>query len=183
VGTNGSITHFDGSTWRRIESGTTLHLYDVWGSKLFADSVEILAAGGDLFKSMDRIILRLSEFSTKVQSDLGIPYGLHGLWFESAKSYWLVGDGIYHKDALSDTLWTKLSRDVSPFYSFAVRGSRSNDVIIAGGYGRVVHYNGSSWKAYPELALVNDSYLSLAMTERLVAIVGGGGRVVVGRRP
>lgn len=31
VGNNGNIAHYNGSQWTKIESGTTLDIYDIWG--------------------------------------------------------------------------------------------------------------------------------------------------------
>ena len=31
VGNNGKIAHYNGTSWQRIESGTTLNINDIWG--------------------------------------------------------------------------------------------------------------------------------------------------------
>jgi hypothetical protein len=71
---------------------------------------------------------------------------------------------------------------------FAVRGLERNDILMAGAYGNISHFNGSTSKLYTnsELPAFNGNLYAVAIHPKLMVAVGGlvGGRAiaVVGKR-
>jgi hypothetical protein len=189
VGTNGSISHFDGSTWRRIESGTTLPINDVWGSfRSEANQTEIIAVCADEYQDLGRKILRITPSGVEALSDSGLPWSLSGIWFASDGPCYAVGAGIASiSDPFSGERWSvPPSGEINAYYSFAVRGNASNDVVVAGAYGEIVHFNGSIWRNY-----LNDTgsffgnLYGVAQRGRTVVAVGAIPQraiVIIGRR-
>lgn len=81
VGTAGAIAHFDGTVWRRIESGTSLTLSDVFGLEGSAH-VEALVyiVAGDLYSSGSSRIVSIRG-TTISDTSLSLPnFTLHSLW-------------------------------------------------------------------------------------------------------
>jgi len=174
VGANGGVARFDGTTWQRIESGTTLDIRDIYGQQDQATgSWEILAVASKVFVNFERKILRISGTTATALSDSGIAFPLTGVWFVSGKKYYVVGSGIYEKESLSESRWRNGPLDITQYFTYAVRGNGINDVFVVGSFGEVLHYNGSTWKSFREQTLIgNGSYRSVAVRGKMVIAVG-----------
>ena len=171
VGNGGNICYYDGTSWQKIESGTTLHFQDIWGDT-FGGSDEILAVASDPFHSLQRYIAKIAETTATALPDSGIPEPLNGVWFRSSRKYYVVGSGIYRKEALTEDRWNGAPLELTPYYSNAVRGTDTNNVVIVGAFADVLHYNGSTWKSYPELLKGDASLYGVSMKGKLVMAVG-----------
>jgi hypothetical protein len=150
VGLAGFIAHYDGVRWRRIESGTTLDVYDIYGSRnLRTGETEIYAVAAKQFVTFDRRILRVRSSGVEAVSDSTIPYSLHGVWLKGGGPYYVVGSGIYRKrDPMRAGPWQWLHPGVTPYYTYAIRGNDVNDVFICGSYGELLHFNGIQFRSY-----------------------------------
>jgi len=187
VGNSGQIAHYDGVEWRRIESGTELNMYDIFGAQNPRTNVtEILAVASRVFVSYEREILRVEGTTVTILSDSGIHWPLSGVWFVPDRSYFVVGSGIYQKRSLGEARWRNGPLDITTYYTNAVRGTALNDVIIAGAYGECLHFNGTTWKSFrSQTGLVNGQYYAVAAKRTLVIAVGYESPravVVIGRR-
>lgn len=174
VGTNGSIAHFNGSSWRKIESGTTLDIQDIWGSiDKKNNETEVIAVASNQWKSADRKILKISGINTMTLSDTPLKYPLSSIYFESDRKYYVAGDGIFEKRLLSDASWHNKPSDFAQYFIFRTRGSNLNDIVAVGGYGEAVHFNGSSWKSYHDIVGIGyGNYYSVSIKDKMVVIVG-----------
>ncbi|MDE3058425.1 MAG: glucosyl transferase [Bacteroidota bacterium] len=175
VGNGGTIVHYSAGTWTKLSSGTSLDIQDIWGMMNPATGEEeILAAAGEPAVSFDRAILSIrGETVTKI-SDAPIAYDLFAVWFVPEKHYYVIGDGIYEKNMLSDSLWANSVQQITTYYTTSVRGNGTNDVFIAGAFGEFLHWNGESWKSLRvQTALSNGAFTSVAVKGNLVVAVGG----------
>jgi hypothetical protein len=175
VGNNGRIIHYNGTSWTKIESGTTLNIYDVYGAyNSVISQWEILAVAEDVGSSNARKILKITGTTASSLSDTPIAWPLNGVWFVPGEHYYVVGSGIYEKNSLSESNWTVHLLDITTYYTGAIRGNATNDVIVGGAYGELLHYNGSTWKSYiSEVGLgSNGVYGSVAIRNNLVIAVG-----------
>ncbi len=174
VGNNGRIIHYNGSSWTKIESGTSLDIQDIYGAYNSVTSQwEILAVAGNAGSSYDRKILQIKGTSASTLSDNPISLSLSGVWFVPNQRYYVVGDGIYEKNNLSDAGWIVHQLDLTQYYTTKVRGNSINDVFIVGAGGEVMHYNGKSWLSYQSITgLSNGAYGSVALKNNLVIAVG-----------
>ncbi len=186
VGTNGSITHWDGVKFTRMESGTQQELLDISG--LFRG--RIYACGG----TFRGFVLEYDGTNWKQidsLSDVQI-----GRWSVFARDdFFAVGghDLRYIDIKYGDTLRTP-PRTVSegglgngrPIVTTSIRGSSRRNVFAVGGWQYVIHYNGKSWKWYEELwDLTGPTQYSVGVTENNVFIVGykdGKATILHGRR-
>jgi len=177
VGYNGGIAHYDGSRWRRIESGTKLNIYDIYGV-----SNEILAVASDIGVSFDKAILQIKGGAVSALSYQPIRYSLESVWFVAGRRYYVVGDGIFEKRRLTEMNWNTISQDIFT----TIRGNALNDIFAVGVGGRIEHYNGISWKNYQrETGLPSCIYGSVAVRGNLVIAVGFNGNraiALIGKR-
>jgi hypothetical protein len=186
VGTNGSIAHSDGTSWTKIESGTSMDIRSIWGAKnTQTGNYEIYATAGDPLASRDRKILHINGTTAESISDNGITWALNCVWFSPGRCYWLVGDGVWEKHpSLSNSTWN--AQNISDYDINSIRGTDINDIVICGSYGEVMHYNGASWKSYRSVTgLSGGLYYSVAITNTMVCAVGTNSpnaAILIGKR-
>jgi hypothetical protein len=172
VGNNGFIAHYNGSSWTKIESGTSLDVRDIFGAQITnAGAWEIFATAGNPLISPDRAILQINGNTAQAISGTGISWALNGIWFSPGQYYWLVGDGEWEKHpTLNASSWR--SQALTTYTIDAVRGNGSNDVFMCGAFGEFLHFNGITWKSYIAQTGMDGSYLALAARGNTVIAVG-----------
>lgn len=182
IGYNGSIVYFNGVAWQQIQSGTTVNLNDIWcGSNSTAGQDIALIAASNVFSSGEMKLLRIKN--SNVDS---IPWPMQdrrisSVWFTEHSPIFTAGGGVFSSRGFGK--WHEHSLPL--IYTTRIRGTDVNDIWTVGDFGIVAHYNGSTWKVFDELrqsGLVNES---VAVTKRLVIIVGrqnGLAYIIVGRR-
>ena len=110
------------------------------------------------------------------------------MWFMPGKRYYIAGAGIYPKNKIdSPEPWIRYpSGTVTSYFTNRIRGNDINDVIAAGAFGEMVHYNGITWhNYYSETQLNSGNYYSVAIKNKLVVAVGsenGHGVLTIGVR-
>jgi hypothetical protein len=175
VGRNGSIAHYLNGTWSKIESGTDLDIYDIWGDYNSTNGgYEIIAVAAKEFVTYDKKIFIITENSVQSISTDSIPYSIHGIWFKSGKKYFIVGDGLYSKNNIySTTEWEWLHTKITNYYLYAIRGQQKNDLFTCGAFGEIIHYNGRTWKSFIESTNIsNGAFNNLDFKEDIVVAVG-----------
>jgi hypothetical protein len=190
VGNGGNIGFFDGSTWTKIESGTTLDIYDIYGAYnpyMLIGKWEILAVATQNYPPGQTILNITAIGVTQIPTDpIGDIEELFSVWFVPNQHYYVIGDGIYEKNYLSDGAWKNGPLDITHYATTRIRGNAANDVFVVGAYGECLHYNGKSWQSYQSVTgLSNGSYTSVAMKNNLVVAVGGDNPravITIGRR-
>lgn len=185
VGYKGSIVHYDGSGFMKIESGTALDIRDIWGAKdKRSGKWEILAVASD---DRDRCLLRIQNKTVTKVSDDSLSNILDGIWFVPNYQYYVVGAGIHYKSKLDDSPWSCYpSGIVTSYASHGIRGSRTNDIFVVGSFCEVVHYNGLTWYNYHnEIPIAGGAFGGVKVKDDLVVIsgyIGRAGTVIIGRR-
>ncbi|MEO8168565.1 MAG: glucosyl transferase, partial [bacterium] len=174
VGNAGNIMHYNGSAWQRVESGTTIEISDIYGSKNpRTDSLEILAVAGNPFVDPQRKILQINGSTVIALSDNGITRALSGIWFAPGKRYWVVGDGLWYSNSSSNSFnWQNKSGVWTPFHLTKVRGNDVNDVFMVGSYSEVLHFNGVTPKSLRGPTGTDGLYWSVAVKGDQIMAVG-----------
>ena len=148
VSGNGFIAHYNGSSWQKLNSGTDLNIYDIWGEvNPLTGKTEILAIASSWPQSLDEVkLLRIENYLVYPVSVAGLPIAMTNLWFMPGKRYYLVGDGVYYTRKLGEP-WVQ-DPDHPLIFKSGIRGHNINDILIVGGFGLVSHFNGMSWHNY-----------------------------------
>ncbi len=166
AGDLGQLGYFDGSSWQKLQSGTSLYFQDIFGS-----GNSVLAVASNPGESLEKEILQINGTTVTQLSTSGIPWPLSSTWFTSGH-YYVVGQGIYEKGSLSQSLWQEDSVDTVDFFS-RIRGNAWNDFFVAGGYGQLLHFNGKTWRSYQNvLGLQQGGIASIAVKGNLMIGVG-----------
>ncbi len=143
VGDFGTIIHWDGIEWRKVESPTNNFLTDIWGS----DWNNIYAIGFSLINEAE--VIHYDGIKWKnITSELNTyKRGFISTWVNKNKEVYAVGTSIIHYDG---NRWNTLEINQTKFLT-RIRGRNATDVVAVGQRGRIHHYNGMGWQTYPEL--------------------------------
>ncbi len=185
VGRGGSIAHYDRSGWEKIESGTELPFGTIYGDyNEEKGEYEIIVNAFTPMSEPNRVIkyYHLNNGRlTEIDPDYQFPPSGHS-WFISGRRYYFAGSRtLTAANAPKD--WEEINFS-PPFYSDAC-GTNFNDVFLVGNYGRVVHYNGVTWKDYGCPVSFNGWYGKCQAKGNIMVAVGLDSylaRLIIGRR-
>ena len=176
VGNSGNIAHYNGTSWKKIESGTITNINDIYGTVDKNGKQRIFCAVTNVHADGDIKLLKIDE--NKKAEDIPITvigergYTISSVWTDKRKTYF-CGDGVF---ASSDDLLFKEVK-VNDRYKYKIRGNGVNDVYMVD-YGAVSHYNGSTWS---EIYLWGLSYLRSGTVKGQIAAACGeqGSKAVI----
>jgi hypothetical protein len=193
VGSAGNIVHYNGSTWTKIESGTTVNLTDIYGTP---DGSEVWACGwndGDGHTVLLRINNNQSEIIYDSFNPNGLPYNhsfISSLWSSGKQYFWLSGvsNGAIKHSFLNKNFTVKENFGIQ-YFPYRIRGTEVNNISLAGDAAMLWHFNGYSWVLYEELLNMNDRIRSLDIKGNIIVAVGrryesilSGGLIIMGKR-
>ncbi len=174
VGLHGTLVHFDGNSWTRINSGTTLDIFDIWGAQNSHGQWEVLAIATSSATD-NNMLLQIQPNNTVLSlSTNGLAPFSTGIWFVPEEKYYIVGSGIFQKSTLNESNWIVYPPGVVTSYaSSTVYGQGLNDVFVSGSFLEVVHYNGSTWYNYKnEIPAANGALGGIALKGNTAVLVG-----------
>ncbi|MEJ5262563.1 MAG: hypothetical protein WHT45_07775, partial [Ignavibacterium sp.] len=175
VGNNGNIAHWDGVRWRKIESGTTVDLLDIWGTP--DGSVWSCGYTNDyglsvLLKIKGNNIIKYYEgFSNNIIN--GHYAGpISGIWTDNNyRGFVMNWMGVFvQKDNHPYSPDKKLMNFGEP--SYGIDGISCNNIVVCG-QRFVGHWNGKSYKEYPELITHPFLYLKNVSVKRNYCCIVG----------
>jgi hypothetical protein len=176
VGRNGAIAHFNGSSWQKVESGTSVDLVDVWGSP---DGSVVWACGYAVDYSESVILFSAGQqFRNLWQmsiGDSGQPYRglIQSGWSIGNDSVAIVGgEGIYRHRLDGTGVGRREAYSLTAFPT-RIRSSSRSTIIVSGYNGMVLHYNGSTWKEFGEFRHAAHHFFSAGIRQEMAVIVGG----------
>ena len=202
VGNSGSIAHYNGSSWTKIESGVDTDFKDIAGT---TDGKEIWTCGWS--NSTGRVsLLKInadnveSIWDSQTNTTLNIYRGtlLNSLYANNNCEFVLVGGQVLRHSAFYKNKvkleWVKTFNGLKVLelgnYAYRIKGSNKNNIIATGDAAMIWHFNGATWYKYSELYNLEDRLYGLAVTDNVIVAVGkrysagtlGGGLIIVGRR-
>jgi len=199
VGNNGNIAHYDGKSWQKIESGTNVRLTDVYGSP---DGSVVWVAGFD--DSYGTVFLRNKGKGFEKVLEITDPRPSYqpgqitkvfkSLWTDKVDTVYLGAIGRVYAAPLNTSgeteeniWWDDENQHTFPPETNVIRGTGGNDIFVGGYLQFIQHYNGKTWKSYPEIE-GNGTWRSMAVSKKIVVAVGeqygsignGGARIAIG---
>lgn len=179
VGDGGNIVHWNGSSWTKIESGTTLNINDIYG-----DGDDILCVAANVLLSKDLEILKISNLKAeKLPKEMMNTY-MSGIWYDGYRKYYVAGGGVW-KSFKNDIFWTIEPRPKA-YYMNGIRGTGKNRIVSVGALGEVLYYNGVNWKSLDSETLLNGGkYVSVDVKDNVIVAAGidsDRGVIMVGRK-
>jgi hypothetical protein len=176
VGNGGNIALYSGPTsgWHKIESGTTVDLFDVWGS--LNGTIWSCGYTDDYgTSSLIRILNNTSEIIFEGLSNgqnNGYYVGpMSGIWSDNNHRIFLMNWGGSYLQKTNNQFF--LEKEIARFsdVGFGIDGTAYNNVFACG-EGFVGHWNGYSYKEYPELFQQQRTFKSVKANTNTVCAVG-----------
>ena len=164
VGNKGLIAHYDGKQWQRIESGTDLNFYSIWG-----EGANIFCIATKKFTEVNPQIFRIKNLKAYEYqwpySYLQLPYGL---WFGKKKMY-VCGSKVFTVELLNSQLKVKTEYQPVSFLN-TIKGDGYNNIFTVGAYGYIYHFNGITWKAVTNRSA--KYFFNMDLKNNMVVLVG-----------
>ncbi len=180
VGTNGSIAHFNGNVWQKMESGTDTDLLDIWGSP---DGSVVWACGW--VNAKPTVLLQMQQGVWKKiyesESNLFIfdadtlSGAIQSVWTDrKQRVFALTWFNLYECPLASHGNGIIRRNDNNPYVwaSNRVRGTGINNIAAVGAQGRIWHFNGTNWKQFDQLINPQDELRSVVVNQGLIVAVG-----------
>jgi hypothetical protein len=174
VGEIGGIASYTGSGWQKIESGTTVRINDVWGGKDESGTEVVFAGVSDLQLQGEMKLLKFSPTQQVQNLDWSPQRRINTVWFWTIRKIYVGGSGLYEGVPGN---WRII--DISNSFVRRIRGTSSNNVWAVGDFGLCGHFNGSTWKVFPEAYLSDGSYYGLSVNNNNVIAVGQSGNKAI----
>jgi hypothetical protein len=140
------VVHYDGTTWKRLDTGATGGLW--WISVTPIDGDFYMAGDGGLILQYDPSSHRFTRHTTPDTSQL------FGIWGTAASNLYAVGADasnnavLWHFDGMNWTaqdLTAILPQDQGPTTLYKIWGRSASDIFAVGETGIVIHYDGGNW--------------------------------------
>lgn len=170
VGGNGFIAYYNGSVWRRVESGTTATINDVWGSidKATGDTL-VLASVSTTATQSDRKILQIKHGRTAHSYNWVSGVQITATYFRNHTRLFAAGAGVWTKNHLYD--WQGISSNlVLPTFKRCIRGTAENNVFVVGDFASIARFNGETWQVYVNIP--NTQYRSTSGIGSTIVCIG-----------
>ncbi len=158
VGNNGNIAHYNGSQWRKIESGMDVDLKDIYGTpdgKVVWVSGRVDLNKSVLIKIVDGQANKVFEDHYPWQIKKGrISGGILSIWTNSTNFLYVTTPITVYR-CLSNTNGEGI--EIYPYEDYLnggtvrIRGSAINSIVTSGSNSSILHYNGLNWKRYEYL--------------------------------
>ncbi len=172
-GNSGNIAHYNGQNWQKIETDTDLDFYDIHGNE---EQGVVAIAAKRLVNSKKSILRIKDDQQTETLSSGGIPYSIHGIWFDDSGVTYLTGRGIYRKpDVNSSAHWQPIHEGITDNYLQAIDANGLNDIVVVGDFGEFLHFNGATWKSFQQ-EFDGNLLLDVTIHDNIVVAVGLEGR-------
>jgi len=176
VGWKGSIVHYNGSNFTKMESGTTCKLEDVWG----IDGNHIWAVGTESDNSRSVILFYNGKtWNTLHDTNNERKCCSNSVWTDNPYLLFLNGgSGRY----LFDLMQEKLSKYESAgrWFGYDIYGTAYNDIFASTAGSEMLHYNGSTWYLYPEVKAQFEDYFRIRAVKANDEIVVASGYYYTG---
>jgi len=183
VGNVGTIVRYDGTSWRRLESGTTLPIRGIYGARdNQSGQYEILCVAEAYGTAGGSKVLSLQDNNARELTANGLEsWGVEGIWFIPNRQYVAIGQGVW-RSALPEGDWW-FDEILPRIATTSISGQRLNDIVVCGAFQLLGHWNGMTWQTY--FPRISGSFTAVKIKANLVVAVGGiGNRAVAirGRR-
>ncbi len=181
VGNGGNIAHYSNGSWRKIESGTTLPIMDIYGAKEgHSGNYEILCVSADPNIPAYSQILAIHGGNVRAMATnpMWEPWGI---WYIPNRLYMTAGDGLWQARTLSGP-WVR-NNSLPSLFKTSIRGQSLIDIVVGGAFWLLAHWNGMTWQTY--FPRTSGSFISVSLKGNLIIAVGGIERkavLVIGRR-
>jgi hypothetical protein len=158
IGNKGTIVHFNGSDFTKMESNTDINLIDINGTDeiIYITGYNVDNNGHSIALenetgNWETLYFAESLFSSN--SDLGILGRMYST-FSFIDTTYIIGKSGIMKLSISDKSETIVPSNlafVDGRVPVRIRGNNYNDILWVDIWGEIIHFNGKSWQLFQEV--------------------------------
>ncbi|MEK6676757.1 MAG: hypothetical protein AABZ47_14025 [Planctomycetota bacterium] len=175
------LMHYNGSEWRRLNTGTTGDLW--WITAVPIDGVFYLSGESGMILRFDPQIQSIEPQNTPSTETI------FGVWGSASDNIWAVG-GLLTDQQFGGTIWhfdgtSWLIQDLSQQFPdgfatvFKIWGRSPNEVYAVGAAGLILRFDGVAWTLVDDGTTRNATLFSVYGNEDTVVAVGGFNSAVI----
>jgi len=178
VGLEGSIVHYDGQNFEKMESGTDVDLVDIWGTSEnniwvcgYTQTVGTVILYYDGKRWNQFHYLSYSEYINLDSERISGP--IVSVWTDSPNYLWAITYwGLYYISSGNSKEFIRYP-DIKAWrgYILNLRGNSSNDIFFSGYESTIWHYNGNDFHHYSEL-VGNAALYGMEVKGSIICAVG-----------
>jgi hypothetical protein len=183
IGPNGLFARYVGGVWQKIFTGTDIDLKDIWGTA--NDDIWIAGEEIDYAKCIllhfDGVNIRTVYKETNPNAPVFRTDSIAGfvtsVWTDSPDYAWITTSSAEYRIPSSSTGESSITSTAASYgLTLTIRGSRTNNIFVAGFFGTLAHYNGNSWWLYKQFLDFDGTtalhFRTASVRERMVVLVG-----------
>jgi hypothetical protein len=173
IGLKGTIIHYDGTTFTKMESGTEIRLTHIYGTD--ENHIWVVGDDGGLNGSFSTTLLFYNgqTWQTKYLYENSLEFYFHGIWADQDSVMTCISNGYLH-EAISSGKGRVESFPYVPIGAVnKIFGRSRNDLFVVGYFGTLQHFNGKSWFNFIPFNRSIDGFLSGCYASENSVFVGG----------
>ncbi len=184
VGNNGSIAHYDGTNWQKIESGTGADINDIFGAiNSSTGETGIYVVASSILYNPERKFIKIVDNKIVYQKDFEYEIFLSSVWLAAGRKIYVTtwNGKIY---TFNNNHW-KILDYKTEYAQTHIRGTDYNDIFVAGSFGFLTHFNGVTWKQITDVNQISSVISSIDINNKTIVVVGTLGSkatVKIGKR-
>ncbi len=154
AGPLGQIGFWNGSSWMKMTSNTTVDLQDIWGidgSHIWATGTNVSDGHCVVLQCNGTSWTTIYDNATKSPNEV---QAFYTVWSDHGSEIYLAGQSWIRLMNLSNGTFRTLD-SLSHYEAERIRGLSANDIFQVGFGSEVMHFNGKSWYHYPEILSLN----------------------------
>ena len=182
VGSGGSIVHYDGSGFERMESGTDVTLYSISATEYNNVWVSGWVNSNGDYRT---VLLHFDGVEWQKKTDYSPPLGqsadpdslsglIKGVFSTNQNDIFVSTSKGLYKCHVTTQGEGELIIGSTNFYTSVMNefdGSGGNDLFAAGSFSKIIHFNGSTFQNYDELYYIGYIY-GIDVKENFIVAVG-----------
>jgi len=182
VGDSGSIVHYDGSGFTRMESGTDVTLYSISATEYNNVWVSGWVNSNGDYRT---VLLHFDGVEWQKKTDYSPPLGqsadpdslsglIKGVFSTNQNDIFVSTSKGLYKCHVTTQGEGELIIGSTNFYTSVMNefdGSGGNDLFAAGSFSKIIHFNGSTFQNYDELYYIGYIY-GIDVKENFIVAVG-----------
>ncbi|MCC6550750.1 MAG: hypothetical protein IT279_11840 [Ignavibacteriaceae bacterium] len=171
AGDNGLIAHYNGKTWRKIETSAfaqTMRVRDIWSNP---ESDYVLALATGFPHNFENILIKIDKPSLQTEEihHTTEQHTLISLWYKNDFNTYLGGSGIFKKNGFTKPIIE--IPIIFPSLKRRLRGTEVNNIYACDDFGNLTYFNGIRTRDISYASFIGIT-LGLDINDNLIGIAG-----------
>ncbi|GMU87340.1 MAG: hypothetical protein AMXMBFR48_25810 [Ignavibacteriales bacterium] len=171
AGDYGLLAHYNGKTWRKIETSAfaqTMRVRDIWSNP---ESGYVLALATGFPYNFENILIKIDKQSLQTEEihHTTEQHTLISLWYKNDFNTFFGGSGIFKKNGLTKPIIE--IPIIFPSLKRRLRGTEANNIYACDDFGNLTYFNGIRTRDISYASFIGIT-LGLDINDNMIGIAG-----------